>query len=186
MGPAFWWSCLSTHLNNLNNFSRKSLKEPLCKIIFKLGQYFWSRRFLQFSLFINIRKRILNTWWKRVKLFPNNYTNKENKPTCCWSCFCLNVFLPKCIQLHSYFDLLIMRNCYYRHHVFNHCRQTSCVKLYRLTKLTWSWRLCKDKYIYNHDELYKLVYISFHRVFLKRVCCRCTTVMIRLILCSNK
>ena len=44
-----WWPCFSTNRKYLNNLVKGCPKEHLCKIIFKSGQYFWTRRFLKFK-----------------------------------------------------------------------------------------------------------------------------------------
>ena len=54
ISPAPWWPCFSTNPNGLNNLGRGSSKEHFCKIILKSVQWFQTRRFLEFSIYIYI------------------------------------------------------------------------------------------------------------------------------------
>ena len=48
ISPAPWWPCFLTNPNGLNNLGRGLPKEHFCKIIWKSGQWFRTRRFLHF------------------------------------------------------------------------------------------------------------------------------------------
>ena len=48
--PRPWRPCFLTNPNGLNNLARGSLKEHICKIIWKSVQWFLTRRFLKFSI----------------------------------------------------------------------------------------------------------------------------------------
>ena len=50
ISPAPWRPCFLTNPNVLNNLGRGSPKEHFCKIIWKSVQWFWTRRFLKFSI----------------------------------------------------------------------------------------------------------------------------------------
>ena len=52
ISPASWRPCFLTNPNGLNNLGTGSPKEHFCKIIWKLVQWFLTRRFLKFSILI--------------------------------------------------------------------------------------------------------------------------------------
>ena len=52
ISPAPWRPCFLTNPNGLNNLGTGSPKEHFCKIIWKLVQWFLTRRFLKFSILI--------------------------------------------------------------------------------------------------------------------------------------
>ena len=52
ISPAPWQPCFLTNPNGLNNLGTGSPKEHFCKIIWKLVQWFLTRRFLKFSILI--------------------------------------------------------------------------------------------------------------------------------------
>ena len=61
--------CLADQ-NNLTNLGRRASKEHLCQIIFKLGFYFWTRRFLKFLLYT-----ILGNIWPWFLTDQNHLNN---------------------------------------------------------------------------------------------------------------
>ena len=76
MGVAPWWPCFLTDQNNLNNFGKRSLKEHLCEIIFKLGQWFWTRRFLKFAL----KYSLFTPFWPLCSMDQNHLNKSERGP----------------------------------------------------------------------------------------------------------
>ena len=52
ISPAPWRPCFLTNPNGLNNLGTGLPKEHFCKVIWKLVQWFLTRRFLKFSILI--------------------------------------------------------------------------------------------------------------------------------------
>ena len=58
-----WRPCFWTNPNGLNNLGKGSPKKHFCKIILKLVQWFLTRRFLKFSIWIYRENKPRPHWW---------------------------------------------------------------------------------------------------------------------------
>ena len=75
ISPAPWRPCFLTNPNGLNNLGTGSPKEHFCKIIWKLVQWFLTRRFLKFSIFIYRENKPRPPWRPCFSTNPNGLNN---------------------------------------------------------------------------------------------------------------
>ena len=74
ISPAPWRPCFLTNPNSLNNLGIGSPKEHFCKIILKSVQWFRTRRFLKFSIYL-YRENKPRPWRPCFLTNPNGLNN---------------------------------------------------------------------------------------------------------------